>query len=267
MTYAPDITDYQQLREPITGNVDCTAYCGAILVDAHTQGKTKTTGRAVRVHSDEARPDPASPGLNLPQVRDSVLEITAGKVSLDTKVQSQALNRAQVQAMIVDGRWGTLQLIRGVLVTRGFGAGSDFRGGHAETVHVLPGEPDVPVLGDPLVPHYIRASWDAVFDAAEAFARPFTPGRVYAQFTRDLTPDYRVAIPMPRFVQYVLNAKGHIVKRRGHNISAPIHKPCTPPSWHVSDIAGVGSRSLVQFTTNAGTRMWVDARYAKEIYP
>lgn len=271
MTYTPDITRYQQLHngDPY-GGFNCTAWAGAILVDAHTQGATKTTGTAIRYHSNEVPPDPKSPGLNLPQVDTSVYTITAKKVDLDTKVEGQALTRSQAQAMVIDGRWATVQINRAVLVNRGFATG--FMGGHAITVHNREID-NIPVAGDPLVNHYFALSWDALWDAAESFVRDFAPGKVYTQFTRDLTPDYRVRImPTPpyravTFEQFFLNAKGQIARKPVPHTITGLNKPCTRPMWHGSVVTGVPGRKLVQFRTNKGTLMWVDARYAYEVYP
>jgi hypothetical protein len=185
MTYVPDPRAYQQLvLGGATRTVDCTAWGAAFRVDAHTKGATKTTGRAVRLHSDEPVPDPNSPGLNLGQVDASVIDITNGKVNFDTRAQSRSLSRADTKFRIVDGRFCGLSVWRGVLVDRGFATG--FRGSHDVTLFVRDTEPDQPLLFDSLVPTITRVSWDVAFDAAETL----TGGRIYAQFTRDLTPDY-----------------------------------------------------------------------------
>lgn len=271
MTYTPDIRQYQQLNNGDPwGGFDCTAWCGAILVDAHTQGARQTTGTAVRRNSNEVPPDPRSPGLNLPQVDDSVFKITGGHVDLDTKVQARALTRDQAQAMIIDGRWGTYQINRAVFVNRGFATG--FMGAHAITVHARDID-NLPVIGDPLVSHYYAVSWDALGDAAESLTHSFDPGKVYTQFTRDLTPDYRVRImPTPpykvvTFYQFFLNAKGQIARKPVPHTIGGLNKPCTRPSWHGSVVTGVPGRKLVQFKTPKGTLMWVDARYSYEVYP
>lgn len=270
MTYTPDIASYQQLRYGgATGPFDCTAWSAAILVDAHTLGALKTSGRAVRLNTDEPVPDPSSPGLNLPQVDAAVLKITTARgktVDLDTYVGFRSLSRADVQFRVVDGRWATLQVMRNVLVNRGFLEG--FRGGHALTVHTLVGQPDLPVLGDPLVDHYVRASWDALFDAAEAL----TGGRIYSQFTRDLTPDYHARIPHgEEFAQFVLNAAGEITRVIRHVSMNGAYQRCTPPRYH-SSASGKPkgwARQLVQITEPGEKRhgWWVSAKYAKEIIP
>lgn len=270
MTYVPDIRAYQQI--PLggaTGYADCTAWSAAILVDAHTQGAVKTTGRAIRLRTDEPVPDAASPGLNLPQVDEAALEITTARgrpVDLDTRVQLRSLSRSEIRFRITDGRWATVQVMRNVLVNRGFLSG--FRGGHALTVHTNAGQPDVPVIGDPLVPNYVRCSWDAIFDAAEAL----TGGRIYAQFTRDLTPDYVMSIPEGQpFRRFHLNDNGRIVRTSWHESSSNVTRSCSVPRYHAA-AAGKPkrwSRQLVQIHAPGGGRdgWWVSAKWARELNP
>jgi hypothetical protein len=270
VTYTPDIRAYQQLQfGGPTGPFDCTAWSGALLVDAHSQGAIKTTGRAIRLRTDEAVPDRSSPGLNLPQVDEAVLEITTARgkpVDLDTRVQLRSLSRADVQFRIVDGRWATIQVLRDVLVRRGFLDG--FRGGHALTVHTLIGQPDVFILGDPLVDHYVRCSPDALFDAAEAL----TGGHIYAQFTRDLTPDYHVRIPNgTEFARFHLDSAGRIARVSRHVSHNAAWQRCTPPRYHASAPGKPKgwARQLVQITEPGSNRngWFVSAKYAQEIVP
>ena len=50
--------------------VNCTAYCAAMLInDATLGGLYRVTGANVRAYSNEPKPDPASPGLNISQIR------------------------------------------------------------------------------------------------------------------------------------------------------------------------------------------------------
>lgn len=273
--YTPDITAYQQI--PLggpTGNVDCTAWSGALITDAHTQGAVKITGRQVRLASDEPKPDPESPGLNLLQVDASVFKLTSGRVDLDTRVQLRSLDRATLHARAADGYWFSAQVLRGVLVDRGFFPGG-FRGPHDLTVHALPDDPGVPILGDPLVPHYVRAGWDALFDACEAL----TGGRIYSQLTRDTTPDYRLVItPRPgqtqrTFYLYTLDDAGRVLRRTRHQTTGLI-RPCTPPRPHGVHVPrdpslppDIKTFQLVSFKTRAGATRWVDSRFAEEVTP
>lgn len=271
----PDIRHYQQI--PLggaTGPYDCTFWSGAILVEAHSQGATTTTGRALRLASDEPRPDPNSPGGNLPQVDAAVLRVTHDKINLDTRVQTRSLTREEIRYRIVDGRWATLQVNRDILVDRGYGGGNHFRGLHALTVHHRP-QDQIPIIGDPLVPYYIASSWDAVFDAAQAMP---LGGRIYSQFARDLTPDYVVKIiPTPpatrkSFFRYKINASGHISSRELYSTpgigkthwlrsTAPVYAsaaPGKPRGW---------SRYLVRILEGERSGWLVDAVYSREVEP
>lgn len=264
MTYVPDIADYQQLHngDPY-GRFDCTAWSAALVTDAHTQGKTKLTGTQVRAATDEAVPDPASPGLNLPQVDRAIYDLTRQAVNLDTRLGMARLN---AQTLIVDGRWAIVQVNRGILVARGFLEG--FSGGHALTVHAR--EIDAqPVLGDPLVGHYVRCTWDALWDAAGALIN--RPSQANVSLTRDLTPDYRwVLRPVPpatrrAFSRFVLSADGRRIVRAIPVSTAGTVAMCTPPRFY--PWTGHVGRSIVQLTTGPHKGWWVIAKHAEEMVP
>ena len=59
-----------------TGPYDCTAWSCAFAIDRATLGGVKVTGRQLRLASNEPRPDPASPGLNLTQVTSAAFRLT-----------------------------------------------------------------------------------------------------------------------------------------------------------------------------------------------
>lgn len=273
-TYVPDPRAYLQLRhgDPY-GGYNCTAWGAAFRVDAHSKGATKTTGIAVRSHSDEPRPDPSSPGLNLGQVDESVKVITHDKIDFDTRVQGRSLPRGDVQWRVRDGRFCGLSVDRGVFVRRGFLEG--FTGAHDVTLFTRDTEPNQPLLFDPLVPTITRVSWDVAFDAAESL----TGGYVYAQFTRDLTPDYHwVLEPKAPATVRVMN---HFIVRNigGFNRIVRIEKvttrgtdvKCTPPRF-IRGKAGAPDywdRYLVQLIAPGHARdgWYVDARWAEELNP
>lgn len=50
------------------GKFNCSAYTAAMAIDYATVGNTVITGKQVRAESNEPKPDPSSPGLNLPQI-------------------------------------------------------------------------------------------------------------------------------------------------------------------------------------------------------
>lgn len=266
MTYTPDVLRYQQLREPITGRFDCSAYSAAWITDAHTGGATKLTGRAIRLASSEPVPDRTSPGLNLPQVDAAVLKLTSSRVNLDTRT---GLGHYAFRDLVKDGRWAILQVNRGVLVDKGFGGSHGFRGGHAITVHF---DGTAPIIGDPLVPYYIRTGWAALYQAAGALVintdgTRLGYGRVNVSLTRDLTPDY-LAVITPTygdrvaFWQYLLNTRGEAYAR-SRAYTGGFSARCTPPRW----TPGPFARSLVRLTSGSRAGWYVDARYAEEVTP
>lgn len=257
MTYTPDATRYQQLRngDPY-GGVDCTAWSAAWLTDAHTTGKTRLTGTEVRANSNEPHPDPRSPGLTLPQVDQSVYGLTDGKVNMDTHL---GIPTSLAQDLLVDGRWGIVQVDRAVLVRAGYLTG--FTGGHAVTVHSVG---SVPVLGDPLVPYYVRAGWKTLWSAASALIG--APGRANVSFTRDLTPDYRVSVPTGS--EFVVFTVTNNVIAGSHQTTTPggIHQTCTVPRWYDWPGPRVGRR-LVQITSGERKGQFIHAKWAYEVQP
>lgn len=178
----PPIERYQQLAEPMTGDVDCSAWCAAIATDIDTLGAITLTGRQIRLATDEPVPDPRSPGLNLPQVDAAVFALTKGRVNLDVRVGRNAVKPDEFERHLVDGRWTIVQVNRGVLLALGIGRANRFRGGHAVVVGF---DQDLRafIVGDPLVPEWERAPLAAVTSAAEMFSP--MPG-LYAAFTRDV---------------------------------------------------------------------------------
>ena len=261
-TYIPDIKRYQQLvYGGATGSVDCTAWGGALVTDAHTRGGIKLTGRAIRLASSEPVPDPGSPGLNVQQVDAAIYKLTGGKVNLDTPTPG-TFGRVQVRDRAVDGQWVNLAVRRSVLVDRGYGGSSGFRGAHDITVHARATDL-APIIGDPLVPYYFASTWDAVLDAAQAVT---ATGYIYASFTRDTTKDYRASVT-PRtgqtrrqFARYYLNSDGTIRSREMH-VTSGFSASCTPPRYH----AGAYARQLVQLTSGTRKGWWISAVYAREV--
>lgn len=262
----PDPKRYQQLNNGDPhGPVNCTAWCGAWLVDASSDGRITTTGEKVRAASSEPKPDPSSPGLNLPQVDAAVFRLTRGRVSLDTRV---GYSSANAQARIIDGRWAIVQVNRGVLVKAGDNGANDFTGGHAETVHYSDGAPR---LGDPLVGHYIQTTWSVLWRAAGKLVTgpggsQVGDGRANVSFTRDTTRDYAVSI-QPRkgrssrgFYRFVMSADGHRISGRVADDTGGFTADCTPPKYY--DWPGHEGRSLVQITSGSRRGAWVNSHWS-----
>lgn len=142
--------------------VNCTAYCGAMLVDDATiGGLVGITGRWIRAHSSEPNPDPNSPGLNIGQVR-SVM--TGLHVPTEDRTGQ---NRDDVITALRQDRRVLLQVQYGELGAYRAQAG-DF--GHAL---VLFYDPDGGKVwgSDPLASKARLYPEDVMFDAARVFAR------------------------------------------------------------------------------------------------
>lgn len=141
--------------------VNCTAYCAAMLAnDATTGGLIGITGRFIRAKSSEPNPDPNSPGLNIGQVR-SVL--TALRVPTTDETGGE---RGGVLDALHAGKRILLQVQYGELGAYRAQAG-DF--GHALVLFDTIGDD---VWGsDPLASKSRRYPRGVVFDAARVFAR------------------------------------------------------------------------------------------------
>lgn len=262
MAYVPDIRRFQQLvYGGATGAVDCSAWAGAIEAAAHTQGATILSGRAIRLASNEPVPDPDSPGLNVQQVDAAVYKLTSGRVNFDTPWPG-TFGRVRTRDRVVDGQWVHIAVRRAILVERGYGGSSGFRGSHAITVRIRQTDL-VPIIGDPLVPYYYAASWDAVLDAAQAVTNT---GYIFASFSRDLTKDWMVRVqPRPGttrrvFLRYLVDSRGRTTGRTRHRTTG-FSASCTPPRTHT----GVYTRELVQLTSGSRKGWWISSTYAREV--
>jgi hypothetical protein len=260
MAYTPDIRKFQQLvYGGATGSVDCSAWAGAIECAAHTQGNSILSGRSIRLASNEPVPDPRSPGLNVTQVDAAVYKLTGGRVNFDTPWPG-SFGRVATRDRVIDGQWVHIAVKRAILVDRGYGGSSGFRGSHAITIHHRSTDL-APIIGDPLVPYYYSSTWDAVLDAAQAVT---ASGDIFASFSRDLTTDYR-AVVRPRagadtrvFYRYLVS-NGRITGRTRHR-TAGFTATCTPPRTHT----GTLTRELVQLTSGSRKGWWISATYARE---
>lgn len=144
---------------------NCSAYSGAMLInDATLGGMFGITGRLVREMSSEPKPDPASPGLNIPQI------ITVGhklKVKLDDLTSRpwddliHALNIGRRVMLQVD--YATLGKYRAQ-------ANGDF--GHMLVlIKVGSADPSTIIVSDPLAPNIKSIPKSVLQDAGRTFAR------------------------------------------------------------------------------------------------
>ena len=142
--------------------VNCTAYCGAMLAfDVTVGGLTGVTGRWIRARSSEPNPDPDSPGLNIGQVR-SVL--TSLRITTQDMTGTE---RGDVIRALEEGRRVLIQVQYGELGAYRAQAG-DF--GHALVLYDITADGDLRG-SDPLASKARSYPRDVVFDAAREFAK------------------------------------------------------------------------------------------------
>ena len=75
VTYRPRHQPQLNASDPY-GGVNCSAYSAAIMVDRATIGGVRVTGKDIRAASNEPRPEPGSPGLNIEQVIAAAFRLT-----------------------------------------------------------------------------------------------------------------------------------------------------------------------------------------------
>lgn len=142
--------------------VNCTAYCAAMLIGDATLGGVTITGRQVRAESNEPKPEPGSPGLNITQVID-VARRHHVRLTDNTRQPWDDLIMA-----VRGGRRVMLQVEYKELGTKRCQAGGDF--GHAlVVVRVL--EDGKLRASDPLCANTNTYPADLIHEAARVFAR------------------------------------------------------------------------------------------------
>jgi hypothetical protein len=222
-----------QLREPITGRFDCTAYGAAEAGDADTRGRLVYTGRQVRLNTDEPKPDPASPGLNLRQTDESLFRLSNGAIDLDTRWNEPWAN---VDREAKQGKWVEGAIWRQVLLDHGIGTANRFAKGHAITF-TWDQDRGIYIIADSLIPVYLDAPGSVLRDALAALVItagvPEAQAGAYVSLTRDVYDEAAQPVPVRRsiafrggvsfFVYRVVDLK--IVNRGSirlpHNSSAP----------------------------------------------
>lgn len=253
-----------QLREPISGRFDCTAYAAAMLGDADSRGAHVFTGRQVRLATDEPRPDPASPGLNLRQTDEALYRLSHGAISVDTRWDEPWSN---VASALRAGKWAELAIWREVLVDHGLGGGNRFAKGHA-VIAGFDQDRVAFVLGDPLVDHWQDVAPAVLREAAaEELVRAGVgaPAGAFVSFSRDVYDapparpiTYSVAFTTRSFFVYRVQAGrlkvlGRVARRFTHRTSAPCEAPrlVAWPSRH-------GNRRLVRVTAGVLAGAYVE---------
>lgn len=158
---------YQLIPGDPYGGLNCTAYAAAMLIDAATLGGLLVTGRTVRALSTEPTPDPASPGLNIPQV---VAVSKKLRVPItDFSGNTTAYARSLLGSPTVAGRRLLVQLDYGDLGAWRAPGHTRTDVPHALVVHAVrdrPGMREAALTSDPLRRTATWMPWDVIMGAA-----------------------------------------------------------------------------------------------------
>jgi hypothetical protein len=265
MTCADHVADptFQLQSGGSTGAVDCTAHSCSNAIDHATCGKKDPAGRSIRLLSSEPIPNPSSPGLNLPQVRDVAWDDFG--VFLDVRIGAQALTWTQYEARRLQGQGAILQVGYAPIADSRYDAGRGFRGNHAifESIHAT-----YDPLADGRAPGVFRHD-GSVYDralirkAAGQLLLGSTrlgEGKVWAAFTRDVIPDYLARVPAGTFWAY--HVVEGVVQYRRQRTTGGFSASSTPPRsyrW------GTRTVTLVRLTSGSRAGTYISATYAKEL--
>jgi hypothetical protein len=234
--------------------LNCTCWSASRAANDDSCGAHKPSASSVRIWTGDT-----SGGTNLAQV-DDALRVHVG-IDLDTRYRypwSEFVRRVNGGASaILQGWYSPIRDSR-------FGASETFGGNHAMLV-----TPRL-VAMDPLAdgrrtgiykyhgeayPATLLRTFAARLNIGSGRYVPLGDGLVYASFTRDNEPDYRLRFLGGAFYVYRLNSDGSIKDRYGKRFSAPTSAPCSAPRLH--KWANHTSRSLVQMIGGALDRQYV----------
>lgn len=167
------------------GGYNCTAYSAAMAIDRATMGGTLVTGKLIRQNSNEPVPDPASPGLSLPQIVN-----VAFKWHVELENRGGAPWTAFIKAL-KEGRGVVLQGDYDQLGSE-YSCQSSFKGNHAVYVNHVTGNDEL-YWYDPLCsgPRNVPMATGKAY--AEKFAKSInvSPGILFA--TTRVTPNLATA--------------------------------------------------------------------------
>jgi hypothetical protein len=248
------------------GKVNCTACAAGMVGEADTCGELRFTGSEIRAHSNEADPDPDSPGLNLSQVDAALRALSNGRIDLDTRKRYPF---ESLRARLNAGSKAILQVNRGVLVDAGQVFGNGFRGGHAIAIGADDGEP---WIDDPLTKRF-RTDWETLRQAAGRLVLNTAGeicgiGKAYVAFSRRQSADGQAPAATERvhvgpnpdgskraFGVYTVEGRAVVATRvaRTGGFSANARSP------HLYGWPGHPSQQLVELTSGALFEQFRDA--------
>lgn len=260
-----------QLGDGVYGPFDCTANSAAMAIDYASCGTVRLTGAQVRAQSSEPKPDPDSPGLNLPQV--AAVAAKHG-IYFDVRIGSRAVAWSEYEARRIAGQGCLGQLLYLPISKTFLDAGGGFKGNHAwfET-RLSTYEP----LADgrrPGIHKYDGRSYPRGLVLQSMASLNIgggdtpLPGRVWAAFTRDVVPDYFVEIrpvaPAKKrdFANYTVHAG--LITSGKRDVTAGFSAKATAPQA-IKDASTGKYRYLVKLLTGSRKNDWVAAGWAREV--
>lgn len=191
MPFRKPALQQQFVPRTATSFADCTATVGAMAADVASQGLVLVNHADVRRNTNEPRPDPASPGLTLQQVADSVRRISGESLLSREPIRD---SWDELVGALVAGAWAMVAAWRGVLVDNGYGGSSPFRAGHAYLYGYDQNEMAF-VLADPLVPRWMRVAPRIVARGAREYLVRYGAGAQAGDAYYSLTPDVYESAP------------------------------------------------------------------------
>lgn len=252
-----------------TGPYDCTAWAASRAIAFATCGGKVPSGRTIRLLSSEPKPNPASPGLNLPQVA-AVAQDDFG-VHFDVHVGSRRVSFAEYERRRLAGQGCIIQLDYSPIASSRYDAGRGFTGGHAmfeshsTTIDSLAdGRASGVWRYDGTV--YPRDLMRRAAGLLQVGGGQTVPdGFVWAAFTKDVVPYYRASVPAGRVLLYEVT-NGRIVRRVSQNTGGFSAFASPPRSY--PDAAGLPGDSyyLSRLTSGSRAGWYLSAKYVRE-YP
>lgn len=266
-TYEPPFGS-QLLQGGITGPYDCTAWAASRAIAFATCGSKVPTGRTVRLLSNEPKPNPKSPGLNLPQVA-AVAREDFG-VYLEVRIGSQRVSFAEYEARRMGGQGAVIQLDYSPIAASGYDAGRGFTGGHAlfeshsTTIDSLADGRAAGVwkYTGSVYPRDLIRRAAGLLDIGGGQTVP--DGYVWAAFTRDVVPAYRATVPKGTILLYEVTG-GRIVRRVSERTGGFSANASAPRSY--PDAAGLPGTSyyLSRLLTGSRAGWYISGRYVREV--
>jgi hypothetical protein len=261
-----------------TSPYDCLAYSASMGIRFAKQSQSGPSGRTIRLLSDEPKPDPESPGLNLEQV--AAVAIEHFGVYLDVYKGHNALTWAQYEAKREQGRGALIQVSYGPVADSRYDAGRGFRSGHGMYE-------DFQATDDPLADGRAGGVYNRMARGPIVYDRGVIKraagllvvsddgsrvgyGNVWCAFTRDKVPTFRVRLPKgQRYLVFTITSgviTGAHFKTTAHGFESASSIPKSY-RWPGRDRL---LHNLVQVKPDPGdpnlhVGEWVNARFAREV--